>query len=128
MNFPVALWLASHIFRLSMRIVIAVVALAGLSACNQTQTSAPAPPAAPQQASLVTPRDFRLPEGTGCSGEIARFRAVQENDLATGHVNRRVYDQIKGEADGAAATCAAGNDAGARGQLAAIKRRHGYPG
>lgn len=100
-----------------------------LAACNQTQTAAPSPPpAAPQSASLVTPAGFRLPEGAGCSGDIARFRAVQDNDLATGHVNQRVYDQIKGEVDGAAAACAAGNDAGARGQLAAIKRRHGYPG
>lgn len=102
----------------------------GLAACNQS--AAPAPPAAaagqPQSASLVTPAGFRLPEGAGCAGEIARFRAVQDNDLATGHVNRRVYDQIKGEIDGAAGACAAGNDAGARGQLAAIKRRHGYPG
>lgn len=108
--------------------LVALVACGWLAACNQTRTAAPPPPAAPQSASLVTPPGFRLPEGTGCSGEIARFRAVQDNDLATGHVNQRVYDQIKGEVDGAAATCAAGNDGAARGQLAAIKRRHGYPG
>jgi hypothetical protein len=104
-----------------------VPALLLLAACNQT--SAP-PPAAVQgqQASLVTPPGFQLPEGQGCSGEIARFRAVQDNDLATGHVNRTVHERIKGEIDQAAATCAAGNDAGARGQLAAVKRRHGYPG
>ncbi len=100
-----------------------------LAACNQTRTEAPvAQPQAPQSASLVTPAGFRLPEGSGCSGDIARFRAVQDNDLQTGHVNRRVYDQIKGELDQAAAACSAGNDAGARAQVAAIKRKHGYPG
>jgi hypothetical protein len=108
--------------------LIALVACGWLAACTQTQTAAPLPPAAPHSASLVTPPGFKLPEGTGCSGEIARFRAVQDNDLATGHVNQRVYDQIKGEVDGAAATCAAGNDGAARSQLTVIKRRHGYPG
>jgi len=101
-----------------------------LAGCNQTQTAAPAPSApapAPSSASLVTPPGFKLPEGQGCSGEIARFRAVQDNDLATGHVNQRVHDQIKGEIDQAAAVCGAGNDAGARGALAATKRRYGYP-
>ncbi len=103
--------------------------LLALAACNQTGPESPvAQPQAPQSASLVTPAGFRLPEGSGCSGDIARFRAVQENDLATGHVNRRVYDQIRGELDQAAAACAAGNDAGARAQVSAIKRRHGYPG
>jgi len=117
-----------------MRSILAAAAFAAalataLAGCNQTQTAAPAqPPAQPQSASLVTRPDFKLPEGTGCSGEIARFRAVQDNDLETGHVNRKVYDQIKGEVDQAAATCAAGNDAGARSALTAIKRRHGYPG
>jgi hypothetical protein len=104
--------------------------LLALAGCNQTRTEAPVaqPQAQPTSASLVTPAGFRLPEGSGCSGDIARFRAVQENDLQTGHVNQRVYDQIRGELDQAAAACAAGNDAGARAQVAAIKRRHGYPG
>jgi hypothetical protein len=99
----------------------------GLSACTQTA----APPATPAQrtsASFVTPASFRLPEGQGCSGEIARFRAVQENDLETGHVNQSVYTRIRGEVDQAASLCAAGNDAGARSALAGVKRRHGYPG
>jgi hypothetical protein len=104
-------------------------ALLLLAACNQ---SAAPPPAAvqaqPQSASLVTPPGFRLPEGQGCASDIARFRAVQDNDLATGHVSQSVYDRIKVELDQAAALCAAGNDAGARGALAGTKRRFGYPG
>ncbi len=110
-----------------MRLVLASCLAALLAACNQ---SAP-PPQPPQErtsASFVTPAGFRLPEGTGCSGEIARFRAVQDNDLQTGHVNRSVYDRIRVELDQASAACAAGNDAGARGMLAATKRRFGYPG
>jgi hypothetical protein len=110
-----------------MRLPVATAFLA-LVACNQSAS----PPVGPQSertsASFVTPAGFRLPEGQGCSGEIARFRAVQENDLQTGHVNKSVYDRIRGEVDQAATICAAGNDAGARASLAATKRRFGYPG
>ena len=99
-----------------------------LAACNQSAPPSPAPPAERTSGSFVTPAGFRLPEGSGCSGEIARFRAVQDNDLSTGHVNQSVYNRIKSEVDQAAATCAAGNDGGARGQLAGTKKRFGYPG
>jgi hypothetical protein len=102
-------------------------AVPALAACNQSASAPQAAQPQPQAASLVTPSDFRLPEGAGCSGDIARFRAVQENDLQTGHVNRGVYERIKVEIDQAAAACAAGNDAGARGMLAGTKRRFGYP-
>ncbi|MGL4635223.1 MAG: hypothetical protein ACRCWF_04515 [Beijerinckiaceae bacterium] len=110
-----------------MRLIALLASVMFVSACTQTA----APPAAPVQrtsASFVTPSNFRLPEGQGCSGDIARFRAVQENDLETGHVNQSVYNRIKGEIDQAASLCAAGNDAGARGALSAVKKRHGYPG
>jgi hypothetical protein len=105
----------------------ALSAIVLLAACNQS-----APPAAsvtqPQSASLVTPAGFRLPEGTGCAGDIARFRAVQDNDLQTGHVNKAVHTRIGAEIDQAASLCSAGNDAGARGALAGTKKRFGYPG
>jgi hypothetical protein len=106
----------------------AVAALAALLAAACTQSAPPPePPRERTSASFVTPPGFRLPEGAGCSGEIARFRAVQDNDLATGHVNQSVYNRIKAEVDQAAAQCAAGADAGARASLAGTKRRFGYP-
>lgn len=105
---------------------LAAVSLAGiLAAC--TQSAPPPPPPAPAGAVLVTPQNFRLPEGTGCSADIARFRAIQSNDLETGHVNRKVYDQIAGELAEAERQCAAGNSAGASAMVRAIKARHGYP-
>ena len=112
-----------------MRSIIILSSLLGLAAC--TQTTAPVPAAAPEQRtslSYVTPASFKLPEGQGCSGDIARFRAVQDNDLQTGHVNQSVYSRIKSEIDQAASLCAAGNDGGARGALATTKKRYGYPG
>ncbi len=102
-------------------------ALLLLAACNQSAPPPAASVAQPQSSSLITPAGFRLPEGTGCAGDVARFRAVQDNDLQTGHVNKAVHTRIGAEIDQAAALCSAGNDAGARGALAGTKRRFGYP-
>ena len=110
-----------------MRLLMIAPMLTFLTACNQT---APMPVARVERTSLstITPAGFKLPDGQGCSADIARFRAVQANDLETGHVNKSVHDRIAGEINQAEALCSAGNDAGARGSLAAIKKRHGYPG
>lgn len=74
-----------------------------------------------------TPRDFRLPEGAGCSGDIARWQAVQANDYASGNVNLRVYNQIQNEIARAAQACSARHDGEARRLIASSKARHGYP-
>jgi len=91
-----------------------------LAACNQT-ASGPAP--APASA---TPASFRMPEGSGCQGEIARYRAVMSNDLAMGHVNQSVYNRVDREIGQAEAACAAGRDAEAQRMIRATKARHGY--
>jgi hypothetical protein len=75
----------------------------------------------------VTPPSFQMPGGAGCTGEIARYRAVQENDLAMGHVAKSVYAQIKREIDAAEKMCAAGQDAKATAMIHASETRHGYP-
>lgn len=107
-----------------------VLALLALASCNST----PAPqavataPQAQRAVSPITPQGFRLPEGAGCSGAIARYRAVVANDRETGNVNESVYKQIEGEISGASAACAAGRDGEAMSLVAASKSRHGYPG
>lgn len=74
-----------------------------------------------------TPQSFKLPEGKGCSGAVARWEAVQQNDYASGNVNADVYKQIQGELSRAADACSAGRDAEAIRMVAESKRRHGYP-
>ena len=106
-----------------------VLGLFALASCNST----PAPQAvvaAPQQRAVspLTPQGFKLPEGTGCSGAIARYRAVIANDRDTCNVNDKVYQQIESEISGASAACAAGRDGEAMSLVAASKSRHGYPG
>jgi hypothetical protein len=106
---------------------LAPLAFAGfaLAACNAPAPQASAPPAPGSVA--VTPPGFQLPEGAGCSAKIARYRAVQDNDLSMGHVVLSVYNQIKRDIAAAESVCAAGHDAEAKAMIAASERRHGYP-
>lgn len=96
--------------------------------CNTTREAPPAPPVAAASTSPVTPAGFKLPEGSGCSGDIARWQAIQDNDRATGHVTDSVYTQIKGEIAQASSACQAGKEAEARALVRASRARHGYPG
>lgn len=99
--------------------------LLALGAC-QTTSEAPAAKPEPRGVS-ITPSNFKLPEGSGCSGDIARFRAIQANDLETGHTTRAVYDQIEAEMKKAEGMCATGNSGGASAYVRATKSRFGYP-
>jgi hypothetical protein len=92
-----------------------------LAACNQT-----AAPTAPAASTSVTPSAFRMPDGTGCTGEVARYRAVMSNDLAMGHVNQSVYNRVDREVGQAEAACSAGRDAEAVRMIHATKSRYGY--
>ena len=97
---------------------------AALAGCNAPGTA----PEAPTAASIrVTPSGFQLPAGGGCAGEIARYRAIQDNDLAMGHVAQSIYDQIHAEIGAAEKTCAAGRDGEARAMILSSRQRHGYP-
>ena len=96
--------------------------LAALPASLQSDAStAPAP-----ASTSVTPSSFSMPDGSGCKGEIARYRAVMSNDLAMGHVNQSVYNRVDREIAQAEAACAAGRDADAVRMINATKSRHGY--
>jgi hypothetical protein len=103
----------------------------GTAACQQTTGPAPLPaPAvisAPNQsASGVTSSSFRLPEGTGCTGDVARYRAVMDNDLATGHVYKGVHARVIAEIDQADAACRAGRDSEASRMIHTTKIKFGY--
>jgi hypothetical protein len=109
------------------KLFAAAFAAFSLVACNSTPPVAVA--AGPAVATRnTTPAGFELPDGSGCSGAIRRYRAIMENDLAMGHVNQGVYSTIRGEIDAAAAACSAGRDAQAVALVRASKARHGYPG
>ncbi len=113
-------------------LIIACIATGLLAGCNTTQPQAVAS-AAPVAASAgagagVTPSSFRMPEGAGCSGDVARWQAIQDNDLQAGHVSQSVYNTIKTEISAAASACAAGQSAQASAMVRASRARHGYPG
>jgi hypothetical protein len=75
----------------------------------------------------VSPPESRLPQAGGCAGEIAQFRILQDNDLAAGHLEKSVYDQIRAELAEADQACAQGDTLRAQGLLRAAKEKHGYP-
>lgn len=110
-------------------VLCALAAAMALAGCNQSaggpQASAPVVSNAPAG---VTPPSFRLPEGSGCAGDISRWKAIQDNDLATGHVAKAVYDRIQGDINQASAACQAGRDAEASAMVRASRVRNGYPG
>ena len=104
--------------------LLLTLALAGCNASGQSPQAS-----APQVASTnITPPDFKLPDGSGCSADVARWQAIQSNDLQMGHVGQGVDNEIQKEIAAAAAACQAGRDAEARSMVAASKHRHGYPG
>jgi len=94
---------------------LAVLPLTLLSACNTTSPAANAPPAVAAATAAA-----------GCAGEVSAYRAVMENDRATGHVAESVYRRVEGEIERAAEACAAGREADAVRMLNATKARFGY--
>lgn len=115
-------------------LVLATLPLA-LAACNSTGGSSPSPaaatpPSAGAYAGLpagVSPPGFTLPAGSGCAASIARWQAIQDNDLNTGHVSQSVYNLIGKEIAQADAACQAGKEAEAEALVRASRARHGYP-
>jgi hypothetical protein len=107
------------------RLMIAFAALV-LAACAETGSAPQAAPPAPATTD-VTPDNFSMPTGEGCAGDVARYRAIMDNDLSMGHVAKSVYNQIEKEIAEADAQCAAGHEAQARATIVASRKRHGYP-
>ena len=105
-----------------MKAVLAPLLLSlALAGCN---ASAPVASAVQPASTNITPPDFKLPEGRGCSGDVARWQAIQENDLNMGHVNQKVYDEIQREITAAASACQAGRDSEARAMVSASASAH----
>ena len=106
----------------SLAVLGAAIALAG---CNETSFAGSAPETT--VASATAPASgFNLPPGAPCSSEIDRYEAVVNDDLKTGNVERKVYDQIQIELRRAAAACSAGKGGEAHAIVSASKARHGY--
>jgi hypothetical protein len=105
------------------KLAILTIALSSvlLGACNQTTAQ---PPAA--ASTNVTAASFKMPDGTGCQGEIERYRAIMTNDLAMGHVSPSVHGRVETEIGRAEAACTAGRDAEALRMVDATKGRYGY--
>ena len=99
-----------------------------LGACQSGGSSLAPPAPSPSNAPAgVTPNTFSMPSGSGCAGEVARFQAVMDNDLSTGHTTKGVWEQVSAQIASARSTCANGNDGAATAQISTTKARFGYP-
>ena len=108
------------------RLVLPLAALAAglaLTGCNETNSEGMTPTTA---AATAPSSSFGLPPGAPCSGEIGRYDAVVKDDLRTGNVEQKVYDQIQRELARAVAACSAGKGGDAHALVAASKSKHGY--
>ena len=76
---------------------------------------------------MVAQQDAQLPQGGTCAGDIARYRAIQEQDIKMGHVAKSVYNKIKVEIAAAEVECNNGHEAHARQMILVSKKKHGYP-
>lgn len=110
-----------------MRRALPFLALLALGACQSSEPPRSVAQAQEPRGVSITPPGFRLPQGTGCAGDIARFRAIMKNDIETGHTTKAVFDQIEGEMQKADALCASGNAGGASALVRATRARFGYP-
>jgi hypothetical protein len=110
------------------RTIGGLLALIGLaSVLSSSPAAAQSDPERGYATQPFTPKSFRMPDGAGCGGDVARWKAVQDNDYASGNIGLKVYHEIQGEIARADAACQAGRDGEARGMIHASKRRHGYP-
>ncbi len=73
--------------------------------------------------SAVTPAGIQTP---GCTGEIARYRTVEQNDYASGNLAKSVHSRIQREIAAADRVCAAGEQGAATTMIHASETRHGY--
>lgn len=107
---------------------LAPLFLAALLLAARHATAQP-PPIDPSAAGslMVAQQDTPLSEGGSCSGDIARYRAIQEQDIKMGHVAKSVYNKIKGEIAAAEVECNNGHEAHARQMILVSKKKHGYP-
>ena len=103
--------------------LILVFASLGLVGCNESSGGGLGPTTA---ATSALASGASLPLGAPCSGEISRYDSFVQDDLRTGNVEQKVYEQIQRELGRAATACSAGKGGEAHAIVAASKEKHGY--
>jgi hypothetical protein len=102
-------------------ILLAATVLGGCTQTTGMGTVAAAVPQAPARPAWPS-----LPENAACTKELNHSQALFDADVATGMLNRSVYQDIEIDMSRAANACAAGKDAEARTILHRTKEHHGY--
>lgn len=109
------------------RAFCAALPFALVAACNTPAPQAPSQTSYQNLPAGVAPAGFALPSGAGCQGDVARFQAIIDNDLASGHTTKSVHDAVSADLGKAQAACSAGRDKEASAMVTATRKRFGYP-
>ncbi len=116
-------------FQEMFRVAFTGSALFALAACASGGSSfSPGPSGGSQQfgGPSVISAPPMVSGPAGCSGPISEYLAIINKDSESGMLSPSVFNRISGEMDPVRATCSAGREKEALGQLAALKKRHGY--
>jgi hypothetical protein len=99
-----------------------------LPACASSERMSPST-SAPTGPSVISGSARAAPVVTGppgCAGPISEYLQVIDADAESGHLNPGVYNRVTTDLGPVKQACAAGREADARNQLAAVKARYGY--
>jgi hypothetical protein len=120
------------------QILAAAIIVLGLAACASSERMSPGA-STPMGPSVIsgpgsTGQGFAAPAAAapvvagppGCAGPISEYIKIIDADAETGSLNPGVYNRVTTELGPVKQACAAGREADARNQLAAVKARYGY--
>lgn len=113
-----------HITFAMLGTILGASLLAGCNTPQPQQTSAANYQSLPAG---VAPQNFKLPDEPGCQGDIARFQAIIDNDLATGHTTQKVRDAVASDLSRAETACKAGKGSEASAIVTSTRKKFGYP-
>jgi hypothetical protein len=105
-----------------------ILMLAGCASSERMSpsTSTPAGPSVISGSGAARPAAPVVAGPPGCAGPIAEYIQIIDADAESGHLNPGVYNRVTTELGPVKQACAAGREAEARSQLAAVKGRYGY--
>jgi hypothetical protein len=118
------------------QIFVTAIIVLTLAACASSERMSPTA-SAPMGPSVIsgsggTGQGFAAPAAPvvagppGCAGPISEYIKIIDADAETGSLNPGVYNRVTTELGPVKQACAAGREADARNQLAAVKARYGY--
>lgn len=108
------------------RMIAMFASISLLAGCASQPAPTPVQPEIPDGVGTVI-KHPPLSGPPGCTRAIGEYEQLVDRDVNTGYLNQNVYNQIVADiAAGPRPICAAGRNAEALGDLARVRKSHGY--